>query len=124
MAYAHWVLDRAGGTAALRQPYAQTKQRNQYKQYLRQQGKSEADIAKALEGQAATHFLDMVAGGNPKIFSRDAQGNPILGDSDVNSYIGNQWTQKGRAASIRTEAEHMRRSGKASEFMRVELKLC
>ncbi len=124
MAYAHWVLEKAGGTGALRQPYQQVKHRNLYKQYLRQQGKTEAEIADAVEGQVATHFLDMVAGGNPSVFSTDAKGNPVLGDSEVNSYIGNQWTQKGRAASLRKEGEHMRRNGTALQKMNVELKLC
>jgi len=124
MAYAHWVLEKAGGTGALRQSYQQTKHRNLYKQYLRQQGKTESEIDDAVEGQAATHFLDMVAGGNPSVFSTDPKGNPVLGDSEVNSYIGNQWTQKGRAASLRTEAENMRRNGTALQKMNVELRLC
>ncbi|WP_172716865.1 PAAR-like domain-containing protein [Neorhizobium sp. T6_25] len=124
MAYSHWVLDKAGGTEALRQPYLQQKHRNLYKQYLRSQGQTEAQIADAVEGKAATHFLDMIAGGNPAIFSTDAAGNPVLGDSEVNSYIGNQWTQKSRAASLKEEAEQMRNSGRSGEKMNVELKVC
>ncbi|WFR98765.1 polymorphic toxin type 15 domain-containing protein [Rhizobium tumorigenes] len=124
MGYAHWVMEKAGGTNPLRQPYLQQKHRNLYKQYLRSQGKTEADIANAVEGKAATHFLDMVAGGDPAKFSVDPSGNPILGDTEINSYIGNQWTQKGRAASLRQEAEQMRKTGLAGERMHVNLKPC
>ncbi|WP_018238730.1 PAAR-like domain-containing protein [Ensifer sp. BR816] len=124
MAYAHWVLEKAGGTGPLRQPYLQQKHRAWYKSYLREQGKTEAEIAEMTGGMAATHFLDMVAGGNPAIFSTDAAGNPVLGDTEVNSDVGNQWTQKGRAASLREEAEQMRKDGRARDKMRVVLKPC
>jgi len=124
MAYAHWVLDKAEGTDALRQPYAQTQHRNEYKQMLKDNGWSDADIKKHMQGLHATHFLDMVAGGNPTVFSRDAAGNPILGAGDVNSHIGSSWTQKGRAASLGEEAERMRRSGRAAENMHVILERC
>jgi hypothetical protein len=124
MAYAHWVLEKAGGTGPLRQPYLQQKHRAWYKSYLREQGKTEAEITEMTAGTAATHFLDMVAGGNPAIFSTDAAGNPVLGDTDVNSDVGNQWTQRGRAASLREEAERMRKEGRAGEKMRVVLKPC
>ncbi|MGM4984528.1 MULTISPECIES: PAAR-like domain-containing protein [Rhizobium] len=124
MAYSHWVLDKAGGTDALRQPYAQTQHRNEYKQMLKDKGWSDVDIKNHMQGLHATHFLDMVAGGNPTVFSRDAAGNPILGAGDVNSHIGSSWTQKGRAASLGEEAERMRRSGRAAEKMHVELKRC
>lgn len=124
MAYAHWVLDKAGGTDALRQPYAQTQHRNEYKQMLKDKGWSDVDIKKHMQGLHATHFLDMVAGGNPTIFSRDAAGNPILGAGDANSHIGSSWTQKGRASSLAEEAERMRRSGRATEKMHVDLKRC
>lgn len=124
MAYAHWVLEKAGGTSALRQPNLQRRHRSAYKDYLREQGKSEAEIAEATAGMAATHFLDMIAGGDPAVFSTDAAGNPVLGDTEINSYVGNQWTKKGRADSLREEAERMRREGRAGEKMKVDLRPC
>lgn len=124
MAYAHWVLEKAGGTAALRRSHLQQKHRNLYKEYLASQGKSAEEIKSAVEGKAATHFLDMVAGGNPAIFSTDAKGNPVLGDSEINSYIGNQWTQKGRADSLKQEADRMRKSGRSGDLMSVDLRHC
>lgn len=93
-------------------------------EYLESQGKTPSEIAEAVAGQHPTHFLDMVAGGHPTVFSRDAAGNPVLGAGDVNSHIGNQWTQDGRAASLREEAEEMRRAGRPGDKMNVELKPC
>ncbi|WP_164547477.1 MULTISPECIES: PAAR-like domain-containing protein [unclassified Bosea (in: a-proteobacteria)] len=124
MAYAHWVLEKAQGTKLLRQPYLQQQHRAAYKRYLSGQGLSKEQIEAKTAGMAATHFLDMVAGGNPAVFSKDAAGNPVLGDSEVNSYIGNQWTQKGRAASLKEEAEHMRKEGRSGEKMKVNLRPC
>ncbi len=124
MAYAHWVLDRAGGTANLRVPSAQRAHRIEYAEHLADQGLSQAQIAARMSGQHATHFLDMVAGGHPTVFSRDGAGNPLLGDGNVNSDIGNRWTLQGRAASLGEEAERMRSQGRGAERMNVELKRC
>jgi hypothetical protein len=124
MAYAHWVLEKAGGTDALRRPHLQQAHRNAYKAHLREQGKSAAEIDEMTKGTAATHFLDMVAGGDPAVFSTDAAGKPVLGDTGVNSDIGGQWTRQGRAASLREEAERMRRGGEANKRMHVELRPC
>jgi hypothetical protein len=124
MSYAHWVLDKAGGTQPLRDPNAQVRHRTAYRRMLEKQGWSREDVSRHMEGLHATHFLDMIAGGNPTVFSTDAAGNPVLGAGDVNSDIGNRWTKGGRAASLREEAERMRREGRAAEKMSVELKRC
>jgi len=124
MSYAHWVLEKAGGTSKLRVPSAQVAHRDAYKRTLLDSGISKAEVAKRMSSRHATHFLDMIAGGNPTEFSTDAKGNPILGKGDVNSHIGGEWTRKGRAESLRDEAANMRKAGHSSRKMNVELKRC
>ncbi|MDO5612455.1 MAG: polymorphic toxin type 15 domain-containing protein [Paracoccus sp. (in: a-proteobacteria)] len=129
MGYAHWVLNRMREegltTDALRDKTAQSRHRKDYRRHLQdKEGISRSKARSRMRGLHATHFLDMVAGGDPRYFSHDAQGNPVLGGGPENSHIGNQWTHGGRADSLGQEAERMRRSGRAGEKMQVELRRC
>lgn len=124
MEYAHWVLERAGGTKALRQPGAQKRHRENYEKYLSRQGWTNQEIQGHMAGLHATHFLDMIAGGDPVSFSIDKNGNPILGNGAVNSDIGNRWKLNNRAQSLREEAGRMRKSGRSGETMNVSLRRC
>ncbi|MFS4439333.1 PAAR-like domain-containing protein [Paracoccaceae bacterium GXU_MW_L88] len=119
MAYAHWVLERAGGTKKLRQPSAQRKARLEYREkYVRDNPNlTNAQVDEHMSGLHATHWLDMVAGGDPSAISG-------LGGGEVNSHIGRQWTQDGRAQALKEQADAMRAAGRSHEKMDVELKRC
>lgn len=94
MAYAMWVRDAAGGTKKLRDVTKQAQHRDDYKNFLEKAGWKEGEIDKHTKNLQATHMLDIVAGGDPLSFSRDAAGNPILGHGDVNEQIGREWIRK------------------------------
>ena len=119
MAYAHWVLGRAGTTARLRRPEVQRQARQAYQAnfQLRNPQATPAQVAAHMAGLHATHWLEMIAGGDPASISG-------MGAGDVNSEIGRQWTRNGRASRLRDEAQKMREEGRASEKMNVELAIC
>jgi len=64
----------------------------------------------------ATHFLDMVAGGDPSKVG--------IGGAAANQEIGRQWIRDGRAQSLKDEAANMRAKGLNGKQMNVELKRC
>lgn len=76
-----------------------------------------AKANKEMEGKAALHDPDQVAGGH----GENVTG---LGDSDVNSSIGSQW-DKNRAnnldADIRRQAENMTPEERANTYLDIEL---
>jgi hypothetical protein len=116
MGYAHWVLEKAGTTRLLRDQQAQRVAREEYRQMLVSQGKSRAEIRRIMDSVNATHYLDMVAGGDPSRVG--------IGGADVNQEIGRQWIRNGRADAIRQEAQRMRAAGRSQEKMNVELSIC
>ena len=132
MAYAHHMLDLAraekerlqdlgqwkGGsfTDLLRNNSAQTNARNLYRDQLRQQGYSRAQIREMMGRVHATHYLDIIAGGAP-----DRVG---IGGAAENSGIGRSWPRDGRAEGIGEEARWMRRNGLSGQKMNVRLRVC
>lgn len=74
---------------------------------------AEASVAEEMSSLAATHVLDMIAGGDGTISG--------LGDARVNSSIGSQW-RHGRADQLRQNAENAKKAG--AEKMDVELEIC
>ncbi|WP_282363724.1 polymorphic toxin type 15 domain-containing protein [Pseudomonas sp. PS01297] len=120
----HLAIKDAGGTKALRAPKAQEYARKAFEQKrLIELGKlniwgeaAEKQLALELKDLAATHRLDIIAGGDPK----DISG---MGGKGVNSSIGPQW--KGvRSNSLKTHAEEMIKEGKGENKMHVKLKKC
>ncbi|OWV81851.1 hypothetical protein ATY77_00970 [Rhizobium sp. R634] len=127
MAYAHKVLDHAREaweasgkkgpfTNLLRDGKAQDAVRADYRRSLESAGLSEADIEEEMSRVNATHYLDMIAGGDPADLG--------IGGGAENQRIGPMWAQKGRAESVKEMANKMRSEGKAGSLMDVELKIC
>ncbi len=116
MGYAQWVLRTAGSTRYLRDKAAQERARQTYMRELRAQGKSASEIKTIMDEMNATHFLDMVAGGDPSSLG--------MGKADVNQEIGRQWIRDGRVQALRDEAEKMRKEGRGDEKMNVTLEVC
>jgi hypothetical protein len=116
MGYANWVLRTAGTTRLLRDRAAQEAKRREYQQDLIAQGYSGRRLRQAMADVNATHFLDIVAGGDPSRVG--------IGGADVNQEIGRQWIQDGRVQQLRDEAEKMRREGRSQEKMNVSLEIC
>jgi hypothetical protein len=127
MAYAHTALDQAreawtkGGkkgsfTNLLRDSKAQTAARDDFRKSLEGLNYTETQINQAMSSVNATHFLDIIAGGNPSDLG--------IGGAAENQRIGPMWTQKGRAESLREEANLLRKDGKSGHKMNVELKIC
>ncbi|MEO9338555.1 polymorphic toxin type 15 domain-containing protein [Mesorhizobium sp. SB112] len=116
MAYAHWVLEKAGTTRLVRDQGAQRQARNNYRRMLERQNKSDAEIEAIMNSVNATHFLDIVAGGDPSRVG--------IGGADANQEIGRQWIRDNRTQTLRDAAEKMRQEGRAGEKMNVELSIC
>ncbi len=133
MEYGHTVLDHAreawrqqGGkgsfTNLLRDGKAQTAARNEHKLILEESGLSKSQIQDIMSGLDATHFLDIIAGGDPS--------NVGMGGSAENQRIGPAWThtntQSGlsRAQMLRNEAIDMRSGGLHNQKMNVGLSAC
>ncbi|WP_414833993.1 polymorphic toxin type 15 domain-containing protein [Afifella sp. YEN Y35] len=71
-----------------------------------------ADVAREMASLAATHALDLFAGGDGSISG--------LGDKSINSSLGPQWKGK-RAAQLRRHAENAKKQGRR---MNVNLEEC
>jgi len=118
------AIDAAGGTKALRDPGAQKAARKNYERKRLQElarkrivgEKAEDMISKELKELAATHKLDIIAGGDPS----DISG---MGDKRANSSIGSQW-KGARSQSLEDQAKQMKNSGAGTEKMRVKLRKC
>ena len=117
------AIQAARGTGPLRDVAAQQVARKAYKakrmlelnetmsRYNRRQV-----VANELQGLAAIHRLDIIAGGNPS----DISG---LGDKRINSSLGSQW-RYGRAQQLETKARNMQSKGQGDQKMKVKLKKC
>jgi hypothetical protein len=127
MAYAHTVLDHARDawaqsgrkgsfTNLLRDGKAQEAARAEFEGSLREQGLSRAEIREQMASVNATHYLDIIAGGDPSDLG--------IGGGAENQRIGPMWTQEGRAESLRAEANRLRAEGHAGQLMNVDLKIC
>lgn len=73
-------------------------------------------VSKELKELAATHKLDIIAGGDPS----DISG---LGDKRTNSSIGSQW-KGARSQPLEDHAKNMKGNGAGNEKMRVNLRKC
>lgn len=84
------------------------------------EGYSEIDADKIVTSElkelAATHALDMIAGGDPSNISG-------MGDKATNSSLGPQWKGR-RSKSLENEAIKMQKDEKGKEKMNVKLKKC
>jgi hypothetical protein len=134
MAYAHAVLDpaqahwRANGgkgsfTDLLRAKKARDRAQIKQREQLRSQGLSKSEVDEIMSGLDATHYLDIIAGGNPSALG--------VGGSRENQRIGPAWahtnTPSGtsRADQLRSTAEDMRRNGLSGQKMdHVRLRAC
>ena len=133
MAYAHNVLDHArteharqvaagqrprgsSFTDLLRDNGAQRAARQSYALDLENQGFDDDEIAEIMGGVDATHFLDIVAGGDPSSVG--------IGGSAENRGIGRQWIREGRAEGLGQAARGMRQDGLADRRMNVNLERC
>lgn len=113
----------AGGTKSLRDLPAQGKARKDYERNriaeLVEGGMSRRNAAaqttNELSKLAATHRLDIIAGGDPS----DISG---MGDRSVNSSLGSQW--KGRRSQSLDSAKEMKANGLGKERMKVKLRKC
>lgn len=118
------AIAEAGSTKVLRDLGAQKAARKNYERKRLQElarkrivgEKAEEMVAKELKELAATHKLDIIAGGDPS----DISG---LGDKRTNSSIGSQW-KGARSQSLEDHAKEMKGSGAGSEKMRVKLRKC
>jgi Novel toxin 15 len=118
------AIRKAGGTDGVRDNAAQQAARTAYSKKrtaeLIRQGKSPAQAAKDVKTElaslAATHRLDIIAGGNPS----DISG---MGDSKVNSSLGPQW-RGARSQELEDIAKQMKKEGLGKEKIDVKLKKC
>lgn len=117
------AIRAAGGTGPLRDVAAQGAARTAYEarrmtELTRTMSRSSAQqvVASELQGLAATHRLDIIAGGNPS----DISG---MGDRSINSSMGSQW-RHGRAQQLENRARDMQAQGQGEQKMNVELKKC
>jgi hypothetical protein len=117
------AIRAAGGTGPLRDVAAQRNARLDYTarrmealQRTMSNAKAEQQVTQELSQLAATHRLDIIAGGNPS----DISG---LGDSRVNSSVGRQW-RHGRAQQLENTARRMQQRGRGGEKMNVKLRKC
>jgi len=117
------AIHKAGGTEKIRDKPAQRKARKDYKKHrlqtLRNQGKSRDEAKNIVELElnelAATHLLDIIAGGDTKKIG--------MGNSGINSSLGAQWRGR-RANSLEIEARKMIENGLSKSKMHVKLKKC
>lgn len=77
---------------------------------------AEKAVAKVMSKLAATHRLDIIAGGDPS----DISG---MGDRRTNSSLGPQWKGR-RADSLEEHAKKMQKQGKGAKKLKVKLKKC
>lgn len=114
----------AGGTGPLRDTQAQIAARKDYeKQRVHELARAgiygepaEIVVASELKELAATHRLDIIAGGDPS----DISG---VGDKRTNSSIGSQWKGE-RSKSLEDHAVIMKKEGREKDKMHVKLKKC
>ena len=116
----------AGGTKPLRVPEAQKKVREQYESALKEelldqglnvkQPSVKSFINDDMKGLAATHELDIIAGGDPSQISG-------MQNKRVNGSIGPQWRGR-RSQDLEDYARDMQRQGRGGEGINVELKNC
>jgi len=133
MGYAHHVLDQARAeharqvAAGLRRPGssftdllrdggAQTRARRDYQRDLVMEGLDDYEIDQIMDDVDATHFLDIIAGGNPSAVG--------IGGSAENRGIGRQWIRDDRAEGLGQTARGMRQEGLADRRMNVNLERC
>jgi len=133
MAYAHAVLDQArqswresgrkgSFTNLLRDPAAQNAVRKSYLKDLVEAGLSDNEIDNIMGRLNATHFLDIIAGGNPRHVG--------MGGATENQRIGPAWTHNNtasgvsRAEMLKREANAMRASGLSNHKMNIGLSSC
>jgi Novel toxin 15 len=118
------AIRKAGGTDGVRDKAAQQAARTAYAKKrtaeLIRQGKTPAQAAKDVKTElaslAATHRLDIIAGGNPS----DISG---MGDTRVNSSLGSQW-KGARSQELEDIAKQMKKEGLGKEKIDVKLKKC
>lgn len=117
------AIRAAGGTGPLRDRVAQEAAREAYQtkrmtELLETMSRSraEAALAKEMSGLAATHRLDIIAGGDPS----DISG---MGNRSVNSSLGAQW-RGARSQQLEDAARRMQSQGRGNEKMNVKLKKC
>ncbi|MBB2682457.1 polymorphic toxin type 15 domain-containing protein (plasmid) [Rhizobium sophoriradicis] len=107
----------AAGRKLTRDTYRTQRTRELERQYLKE-GKNNfrelaaSDVAKEMANLAATHTLDLVAGGDGSISG--------MGNKTINSSLGAQWKGR-RAAQLRQHAENAAKQGKK---MNVTLEEC
>jgi len=107
----------AAGRKLTRDTYQTERTRELERQYLRE-GKNNyrelaaSDVAKEMANLAATHTLDLVAGGDGSISG--------MGNKTINSSLGAQWKGR-RAAQLRQHADNAAKQGKK---MNVKLEEC
>lgn len=114
----------AGGTTPLRDLKAQADARLKYSNdrfdELRTAGKTRTEAKAIIESElsnlAATHRLDIIAGGDPS----DISG---MGDKSVNSSFGSQWRGR-RSQSLEDYASDLKKRGAGKEKMNVKLRMC
>lgn len=133
MAYAHYVLDQArteharliaagqrpagsSFTDLLRDRSAQQQARREYRAELVESGLGDDEIAEIMGQVDATHFLDIVAGGDPSSLG--------IGGSAANQSIGSQWIRQGRSEGLGQAARDMRQVGLSDQRMNVNLRRC
>lgn len=118
------AIQKAGGTGPLRDRSAQKQIRDNYEAKRRVElsksgirGKKQDDaISNELASLAATHRVDIIAGGDPS----DVSG---MGDRRVNSSIGSQW-KGARSQELEDIARQMKKEGLGKEKIEVKLKRC
>jgi Novel toxin 15 len=118
------AIRSAGGTGPLRDKAAQQAARDTFARNRRTElanqgikGKKADDmIAGELANLAATHRLDIIAGGNPS----DISG---MGDRRVNSSLGSQW-KGARSQELEDIAKQMKKEGMGKDKLDVKLKKC
>jgi Novel toxin 15 len=118
------AIRAAGGTGPLRDNAAQQAARTAFSKRrtaeLIRQGKSPVEAGKTVAGEmknlAATHRLDIIAGGDPS----DISG---LADKITNRSLGPQW-KGARSQELEDVARQMKKEGLGKEKIDIKLKKC
>gem|GEM_PF-3478299 len=133
MAYAQTVLDHArqrwrdmgntgSGTHLLRDSASQRAARQEYRENLDLAGFDEEQIIAQMSKLDATHFLDIIAGGDPRSVG--------MGGSAANQRIGPTWartntpTGVSRSGQLGQAANELRMDGRSDHKMNVRLTSC
>ncbi|PRZ40833.1 polymorphic toxin type 15 domain-containing protein [Tritonibacter scottomollicae] len=135
MGYAHAVLDHArevwrdtgqkgSFTKLLRgNGEAQRQARTKHREYLdKALGLDEDEIDELMADLDATHFLDIIAGGDPEHVG--------MGGAQENQRIGPAWTYKNtpsgasRAGQLKDYSDQLRTAGRSDHLMNVGLSSC